>query len=73
MTNSPTFVLGCMNEGPSVLFPDDELADTSCNDRQGHKGEHQWWSDDGTVVIRWKDEWSFGPAEWRDEGGSDDE
>lgn len=67
MGSKPKFVFTCMKEGPTVLFPDDELADTTCAQQKGHSHEHQWWSDDGTVVIRWEDEWSFAEAEWRGE------
>lgn len=61
MSDLPKFVFTCMKEGPTVLFPDDELADTTCTRQKGHSHQHQWWSDDGTVVIRWEDEWSFAP------------
>ena len=61
----PKWVLSCMSDGPSVLFPDDELADTSCQRQKGHTHEHRWFSDDGSVIIRWEDEWSFAEGEWR--------
>lgn len=72
MSDKPKWVMGCMREGPTVLFSDDELADTSCTRQRGHSHEHQWWSDDGSVVIRWEDQWSFGPAEWRVEVDDDE-
>lgn len=54
-----------MAEGPSVLSPDDELADTSCLRKKGHTHEHQWYSDDGSVLMRWDDDWSLDDADWR--------
>lgn len=66
-TTKTKWVLSCMHNGPSVMFPDDELADLSCTKQRGHTGQHHWWSDDGTVEVRWEDDWSFAEGEWRQE------
>ena len=60
------FVFSCMHSGPSILFPDDEYVCVSCERHKGHTHEHRWFSDDGSVVIRWEDEWSFAEGKWRD-------
>jgi len=49
------------------MFPDDELVDVSCTKQKGHTGQHHWWSDDGTVEIRWENDWSFAEGKWRQE------
>ena len=55
----------CMAEGPTVMVDDDFALDTSCQRQKGHSHEHRFFSDDGSVLIRWDDEWSFAEGEWR--------
>ena len=57
----------CMSEGPEVLYPDDELAETSCVKTADHEGAHDWWSDDGSVTISWVNDWSFEPIPWEED------
>lgn len=67
MSDKLTFVLVCSAMGPDIMFPDDELVTIACERNQGHTQEHRWHSDDGSVVVRWEDEWSLDDGQWRQE------
>ncbi len=58
------FEFVCMADGPTVSMG--ELThDASCTQQRGHNHEHRWFSDDGSVLIRWDDDWSLDDANWR--------